>query len=152
MPQIGKKGRIFGGNFDYPANVAIGPDDSLYVADSYKNQIQKFSPDGNFETKWGGFLGTGLKGDSSGSFNVATAIEVDTLGQVFVADFYNHRIQVFTGEGDFLVEFGSQGSVPGEFERPTDMTVDSKGNIYALDFGNHLIQEFASLISQTKNE
>ena len=133
LPQICKKGRIIGGNFDYPADVAIGPDDSLYVADSYNNRIQKFSPDGKFETKWGGFLGTGLKGDSSGSFNVATAIEVDALGQVFVADFYNHRIQVFTDEGDFLVEFGSQGSVPGEFERPTDMTVDSKGNIYTTE-------------------
>ena len=98
------------------------------------------------------FSEPGLKGDSSGSFNVATAIEVDVLGQVFVAEFYYHRIQVFTDEGDFLVEFGSQGSVPGEFERPTDMTVDSKGNIYVEDFGNNRIQKFASLISQTKNE
>jgi len=80
LQQICKKGRIIGGNFDYPADVPIGPDDSLYVADSYNNRIQKFSPDGKFETKWGGFLGTGLKGDSSGSFNVATAIEVDELG------------------------------------------------------------------------
>ena len=56
LPQIGKKGRIIGGNFDYPENVAIGPDNSLYVVDSYNNRIQKFSPDGKFETKWGGFL------------------------------------------------------------------------------------------------
>ncbi len=80
LPQIGKKGRIIGGNFDYPGNIAIGPDNSLYVVDSYNNRIQKFSPDGKFLTKWGGFLGTGLKGDSSGSFNVATTIEVDELG------------------------------------------------------------------------
>ena len=99
LPQICKKGRIIGGNFDYPADVAIGPDDSLYVADSYNNRIQKFSPDGKFETKWGGFLWTGLKGDSSGSFNVATAIEVDELGQVFVADFYNRCIQVLRTKG-----------------------------------------------------
>ena len=26
LPQIGKKGRIIGGNFDYPGNIAIGPD------------------------------------------------------------------------------------------------------------------------------
>ena len=77
---------------------------------------------------------------------------MDALGQVFVADFYNHRIQVFTDEGDFLVEFGSQGSAPEEFERPTDITVDAKGNIYVVDFGNNRIQKFAPLISQTKNE
>jgi DNA-binding beta-propeller fold protein YncE len=77
---------------------------------------------------------------------------VDALGQVFVADFYNHRIQVFTDEGDFLVELGSQGSAPGEFERPTDMTVDSQGNIYVVDFGNNRIQKFAPLTSQTKHD
>ncbi len=77
---------------------------------------------------------------------------MDALGQVFVADFYNHRIQVFTDEGDFLVEFGSQGIAPEEFERPIDITVDTKGNIYVVDFGNNRIQKFAPLISQTKNE
>ena len=99
LQQICKKGRIIGGNFDYQADVAIGPDDSLYVADSYNNRIQKFSPEGKFETKWEGFLWTGLKGDSSGSFKVATVIEVDELGKVFVADFYNRCIQVLRMKG-----------------------------------------------------
>jgi DNA-binding beta-propeller fold protein YncE len=42
--QIGKKGRILGGNFNYPTDVAIGPKGFLYVADAYNNRIQKFAP------------------------------------------------------------------------------------------------------------
>ena len=101
-------------------------------------------------TKWGGLWGTGLKGSSPGSFNVATGIEVDRQGRVYVADFYNHRIQVFTDDGDFLVEFGAQGSAPGEFERPTDVAVDAQGGIFVVDFGNHRIQKFTPLSSPTQ--
>jgi glucose/arabinose dehydrogenase len=53
LPQIRKKGRIIRVNFDYPEDVTIGPDDSLYEADSYNNRIQKFSPDGKYEKKMG---------------------------------------------------------------------------------------------------
>lgn len=67
----------------------------------------------------------------------------DPKGQVFVADFYNHRIQKFTAEGKFLAAFGERGSQPGQFDRPTDMAVDSDGNVYVVDFGNQRIQKFA---------
>ena len=78
-------------------------------------------------------------------FKTATGVATDDVGNIFVADFYNHRVQKFTAEGDFLVAFGTRGSGPGEFERPTDMTVDEEGNVYVVDFGNNRIQKFASL-------
>ncbi len=145
LPSIGKQGRVFGGNFDYPTDVAIGPHGFLYVADAYNNRIQKFTLEGDFVSKWGGLWGTGLKGTSPGFFNVATGIEVDKKGRVYVADYYNNRIQVFTSDGDFLVEFGSPGNAPGAFDRPSDMAIDSQGYIFVVDFGNHRIQKFTPL-------
>jgi len=78
-----------------------------------------------------------------GWFSVATAVAVDPKGSVFVADFYNHRIQKFTPEREFLVAFGSQGTGTGQIERPTDMAVDDEGNVYVVDLGNNRIQKFA---------
>ncbi len=63
-------------------------------------------------------------------------------GNVFVADFYNHRVQKFTAEGEFLVAFGSQGDGPGMFDRPTDMAEDQEGNVYVVDFGNDRVQKW----------
>ncbi|MFQ5418710.1 MAG: 6-bladed beta-propeller, partial [Myxococcota bacterium] len=62
-----------------------------------------------------------------------------------VADFENHRIQVFTGDGVLLAAFGSRGSRPGEFERPTDLDIGTDGRIYVVDFGNDRIQVFEPL-------
>ena len=51
-----------------------------------------------------------------------------------MADFYNHRVQKFSAEGEFLASFGSPGSGPGQLDRPIDMAVDENGSIYVVDF------------------
>ena len=66
---------------------------------------------------------------------------VDLDGNIFVADFFNHRILKFTPEGDFILALGEHGTGPGQFDRPTDVAVDVEGNLYVVDFGNHRIQK-----------
>jgi len=102
-----------------------------------------FSSQGAFVRKWGGASGRGDKGDLNGWFNVATGIGIDTEGRVYVADFDNHRIQIFDRKGNFITSFGTRGSGSGEFERPTDVTVDKHGNIIVVDWGNNRIQKFS---------
>ena len=86
-----------------------------------------------------------VPGPFNGWFRVATGVTVGPEGNVFVADFYNHRIQKFTSKGQFLVAFGERGDGPGEFERPTDVAVDTEGNLYVVDFGNNRIQKLAPI-------
>ena len=141
---LGTPGRILAGRLHYPTDLAWLPN-RLVVADAYNNRVQVMTPEGDPILRWGGPLGLGIAGSRAGWFRVATGIAVDTSARVYVADFENHRVQVFDAEGRLLSSFGSQGRELGEFERPTDLDIAADGRIYVVDFGNDRIQVFSPL-------
>ena len=75
---------------EFPKNIHISPDDIVYVADVGSNQIQVFASTGKLITSWGS------TGKGFGSFLSPTGIAINSLGNVFVVDHVNDRIQVFT--------------------------------------------------------
>ena len=84
-----------------PVGLAIDQQGHLYVIDGSNNRLQVFDANGQFLTTWGS-LGYG---DGQFSFNESTihgAVAVDGQGNVYIADTYNHRIQKFTSDGQFL--------------------------------------------------
>jgi DNA-binding beta-propeller fold protein YncE len=86
-----------------PRKIAIGPDDSVYVVDSGRNRIVKFSSDGQVLASWGS------EGSGDGQFRALSSVAVDPINnKVYVADPVNSRIQVFDSNGKFL----SKWSVP----------------------------------------
>lgn len=128
------------GEFSYPADVAIAPDGGFYVADGYNDRVQQFGPDGEFIRKWGGPFGMNIFGPFKGWFTTATSIDVGPDGTVFVADFYNDRIQKFTDEGDFLTAFGTSSDGPGHSEMA--VSVDAKGRVWTTHFAGHQVQQW----------
>ena len=92
----------------------------------------------SFVLKWGS------RGDGDGQFDRPNGIAVDSSGNVYVADTWNHRIQKFSSSGVFLGKWGSFGTGSGNFNAPLGIAVDSSGNIYVLDSGNHRVQKFDS--------
>lgn len=132
--QLGRPGRVFAARMHYPTDVAV--DDSLvYVADAYNHRIQVFRPDGQYVRRWGGLLGFGGRGSLKGWFKVAIGLAV-AVGQVYVADFYNDRVQIFTDRGRFL------GVVRDSLSLPTDVAVTADGSLYVVDFGHHRVVRF----------
>jgi hypothetical protein len=72
-------------------------------------------------------------------------------GLLYVADTYNHRIQVFHlvmrdgGAVDvrFAKAIGRHGQAPGELDRPGALARAADGALFAVDSGNRRIQVFA---------
>ena len=58
----------------------------------------------------------------------------------FIADCYNHRIQVLNPDLTFSHTFGSKGSDKGHFNYPSDVAIDRRGLVYVADTYNHCIQ------------
>lgn len=90
-------------HFDKPTDIAIANDGSFYVSDGYGNsRIVKFSATGKYLFEWG------KKGNKEGEFNIPHGISLDNLGNVYVADRENNRIQVFTPNGEFIKQFADK--------------------------------------------
>jgi DNA-binding beta-propeller fold protein YncE len=63
---------------------------------------------------------------------------------VYVADFGNDRVQVFSTDGSPLGVLGSRGTGDGQFQRPAGVAVDENGGVYISDHFNDRIQKFST--------
>ena len=78
---------------------------------------------------------------SSGE-NLHGSIAAGPDGKVYVSDLDNHRVQVFTADGEFIRQFGSFGTEPGQFQIPFDLNADGGGNVYVIDDGLMRLTKF----------
>ena len=121
--------------FNKPADVAVGPDGSIFVADGYGNsRIVKFDRGGNFIKAWGQY------GSGPGEFMLPHSVVVDKAGRVYVGDRENARIQIFDADGRFLRQWTGIGypyglqitpdqhvwMVDGGFDRIIELDADGR--------------------------
>lgn len=93
-----------------------------------------------FDRQWGSYGTSGAN-----VFNLPWGIAVDPIGDVYVADSGNDRIQKFSSTGQFLLEWGQRGDEDREFFEPAGIAASPTGHIYVADSRNHRIQKFTSL-------
>jgi len=122
-----------------PHDLAVDAQGNLFVvSDDVENpQILKYDRDGNPLTSWGS------KGSGDGQFAFASPpdgppqeggfVTIDEVGNVYVSDPYNNRVQKFDQDGGFLEMWTTiGGSAP--FNIPGPLSTDLKGNVYVADF------------------
>jgi sugar lactone lactonase YvrE len=137
--------------FNRPGGVAVDSGGTVYVADTFNNTIRKITPSGVVSTlaglaaSQGSAVGTG----SAARFNQPSGVAMDSAGNVYVADTYNHTIRKSTPAG-FVGTLaglaGSSGSADGtgsnaRFIFPYGLAVDGAGNVYVGDSGNDTIRK-----------
>ena len=69
-------------------------------------------------------------------------------GDVFVADTGNHRVAVFSQDGEFIRTIGSQGTGPGQFKYPTSVAISPNGELYVSDSNNGRAQELTPQVDR----
>jgi DNA-binding beta-propeller fold protein YncE len=133
------------GTFTEPWDVAVGPDGSIYVADTWNNRIQKFDANGKFIKMWGHFgESSGQASGAEGQFYGPRGIAVSNEGQVYVSDTGNKRVQVFDADGDFVTQFGGGGLLAGNLDEPVGIAVSDDDEVVVVDTWNGRLQVFGT--------
>jgi len=112
----------------------------VYVSDFRAHNIKVFD-------RYSGELiqTIGGRGEEEGLFDRPTYLKVDLLGNLYVNDSHNFRIQKFDLEGKYLHHVGYPGDTPGGFARPKGHDISRDGFLYVADAAFENVQVFHDL-------
>jgi tripartite motif-containing protein 71 len=144
------------GQFVAPRALAVAPNGSVWVADTWNSRLEEFNEKGESPKV------IGSAGAGNGQFKEPKGIAIDSHGNVWVSDSENDRVQELNEKGEFITMFGFgvsngenkfeictsscktgiSGTGEGQFKEPWGIQVDSHGNVYVSDSENDRVEKF----------
>ena len=133
-----------GRGFSNPMNAAVTPDGIVYVVNrSNSTQALQGAVRITICNIAGDYLGEfGKYGTDDGAFVWPTALDVDSRGNIYLADEHRHDIQVWTPEHTFSHKWGSFGDADTQLNRPAGLAIDSHDHVLVSDTLNQCIKKF----------
>ena len=145
---------LFGGNGSGTSNTQLSFPRGLHfdsfsntviVANANANNIVQFVLGANTWTLAAGYI-NGTSGATSTSFSGPQEVTLDPMGNMYVADRYNHRIQFFYANQLNATTIAGITNVTGTnsttLNKPRSVRLDNQLNLYVADTSNHRIQKF----------
>lgn len=132
--------------------LAVDRAGNLYISDTFNHRVRKLSPDGMINTVIGngtvGFSGDG--GPAASARLTPAGLGFDTTGNLYIADFGNHRIRmvrpdgiISTVAGNGTAGFSGDGgpATNAALNSPRSVAVDGAGNLYIADIFNFRVRK-----------
>ena len=147
----------------YPHGVAIDNLGNVFIIDMYNNKVRVVSKAGIITT----FAGTGTRGSSGdgdlatlAAFYYPTAIAIDSMRNVYIADTNNNAIRLITNGTGIIdtyagtgiswhtgVPLGDGGPATSALLSPSGLAVDIHGSLYVADGNAGLIRKITNSIN-----
>jgi hypothetical protein len=137
--------------FAFPAGIVVDSQNNIIVADTYNNVIRRITPQGEVSTL-AGSLDEGLVDGPANQARFASpeGLAIDEDGNIYVADFGNHRIRKISADGIVSTLAGSgppwYGTPSGSakdgpalesiLEFPESVEVGKDGNVLFTDYSD----------------
>jgi len=148
----GDGGPAIDAKISFSNHLVVDPRGNLFIADTGNNRIRRVSPDGIITTIAGtGEMGFGGDGGPAveARFAYPVAIAIDDQGNLYIADFNNHRIRKISTDGMITSvagtgesEYNGDGrpALECQIGEPCGVAVDRSGYIYIGDQLNNRVR------------
>jgi tripartite motif-containing protein 71 len=133
-----------GYHYNMPYGVAVDADGNIgIVEDDFRgHRFIKLNASGVPQFTIGA---AGIKGGDTAHFANPRGVAFDASGNIYVADEWNHRVQIYSSDGTYQWTLGTGwGTGPYQFKYPDGVAVDASGNTYVADSNNHRVQIYDS--------
>ena len=135
VSRFGRRGSA-DGQFQWPLGLVLSQSEILFVCDGQNHRIQAFKSE-HFAYSFG------QHGSEPGSFNIPADLTLNNSEkQLFVTDYNNHRVQMFTVKGQFLKVFGNFTDVPFKLQHPVGIHYIPDGHLLISSYGTHCVLVF----------
>jgi sugar lactone lactonase YvrE len=136
-----------------PTGIAVDSKGNLYIADKGAHRIQIIAPDGVISA----FAGNGMKGYSgdggkatSAQLSEPTSVAIDSVGNLYIADFGNKRVRKVAPDGVITTIAGNGNpghsgdggpATSAQLSSPVAVAMDATDNLYIADYTDGCIRK-----------